>query len=78
MIFILTGFLVPGKTAGKLEVYDTTSGVPVGPWDIAAGTIARKTALSGRPNQITACFMPDKDRHQWAGEKSATHRLWSV
>jgi len=28
---------VPGKTAGKLEVYDTSSGVAVGPWDIAAG-----------------------------------------
>ncbi len=36
---IITGFLVPGKTAGKLEVYDTSSGVAVGPWDIAAGRI---------------------------------------
>ena len=31
-----SGFLVPGKTNGHLEVYDTSSGVPVGPWDIAA------------------------------------------
>ncbi len=30
---------MPGKTAGKLEVYDTSSGVAVGPWDIAAGRI---------------------------------------
>lgn len=31
-----SGFLVPGKTNGHLEIYDTTSGEPVGPWDIAA------------------------------------------
>ena len=31
------GFLVPGKTDGKLEVYDTSSGESLGPWDIAAG-----------------------------------------
>jgi len=29
-----SGFLVPGKKAGKLEVYDTSSGVPVGPFSI--------------------------------------------
>lgn len=32
-----SGFLVPGKSAGRLEVYDTTSGEAVGPWNIAAG-----------------------------------------
>jgi len=32
-----SGFLVPGKNAGRLEVFDTTSGTPEGPWDIAAG-----------------------------------------
>ena len=25
-----SGFLVPGKNAGRLEVFDTTSGTPVG------------------------------------------------
>ncbi len=34
---------MPGKTAGKLEVYDTSSGVAVGPWDIAAGRILTNT-----------------------------------
>ena len=32
-----SGFLVPGKSDGHLEVFDTTSGEPDGPWDIAAG-----------------------------------------
>jgi len=32
-----SGFLVPGKTTGKLELYDLTSGEPRGPIDIAAG-----------------------------------------
>ena len=31
-----SGFLVPGKSAGRLELFETTSGEPVGPWDIAA------------------------------------------
>lgn len=30
-----SGFLVPGKKTGKLEVYDVSSGVPKGPVDIA-------------------------------------------
>jgi hypothetical protein len=42
---IITGFLVPGKTAGKLEVYDTSSGAAVGPWDIAAGRIKQLGSL---------------------------------
>jgi len=32
-----SGFLVPGKTTGKLELYDLSSGEPQGPIDIAAG-----------------------------------------
>ena len=32
-----SGFLVPGKGDGHLEVFDTSSGTPDGPWDIAAG-----------------------------------------
>jgi len=32
-----SGFLVPGKSYGQLEVYDTSSGEPDGPWNIAAG-----------------------------------------
>ena len=32
-----SGFLVPGKNDGRLEVYDTSFGLPDGPWDIAAG-----------------------------------------
>jgi len=32
-----SGFLVPGKGDGRLEVYDSSFGIPDGPWDIAAG-----------------------------------------
>jgi len=31
-----SGFLVPGKNTGKLELFETSTGEPVGPWNIAA------------------------------------------
>ena len=37
---------MPGKTDGKLEVYDTASGESLGPWDIAAGESTKKYCLA--------------------------------